>query len=318
MAVPLRFLTLRANPNALIPQYPSYAFASRVQNVLRQEFLDAKENFTAPPPPTVICFTPAPVYTLGRRQTAALSLAELERLQSPLFVQASNLNRYGARVPGEPVFFTPTVTRSLRGGLATYHGPGQLVLWPVIDMHSPLHQHLTMHSYAFLLQQTTISALRRMWSFTPFMTKNPGVWVMSLKPGKSEQERKIASIGVYCKRYVTALGVAINYSTPVTGPEETNPWGRIVPCGLVDRDVTSARAELGLSDGNGPREDEVLKQLGDIWQQEFVKRLNMHVELEDESLASFDVKQSMDNLEAQVGDSDDRIIEAQPISNLKT
>ncbi|KAI0195696.1 hypothetical protein EV127DRAFT_451008 [Xylaria flabelliformis] len=253
--IAFRHFTLRSNPSAVLPQFPSYAFASSLQTLLQQELLTWKAQPPTsrgpPPPPSIISFTPTPTYTLGRRQTEPLSESESARLRSPLFVPTSSSSDLHG--PRKAAFFLPTITHAPRGGLTTYHGPGQLVIWPVIDLHSPLHAHLSVRDYACLLEKTTIAALEREWGLTGFTTENPGVWVRSTGPKKEDgsrgdggDERKIAALGVHLRRHVTGLGVAINYSMPVTGPAETNPWGRIVACGLGDRGVTSACAELGI------------------------------------------------------------------------
>ncbi|KAI0118266.1 hypothetical protein GGR51DRAFT_209122 [Nemania sp. FL0031] len=365
----LRFLTLRSNPGAL-PQFPSYAFASRVQTVLQQELLAWKalppSSRGPPPPPSLICFTPTPTYTLGRRQTEPLSETEVARLRSPLFVPTSSetWGGGGRRViharananadinredgpGGKTAFFLPAITHAPRGGLTTYHGPGQLVIWPVIDLHSPLHARLSVRDYACLLEKTTIAALGQLWGLEGFTTANPGVWVRSRGSrggdGASDggvgegggggqgqgqgQERKIAALGVHLRRHVTGLGVAINYSMPVTGPAETNPWGRIVACGLGDLGVTSVCAELGISGGrsssssssNNKRDSDdknALESLADTWRSEFQKRLKMHEDAGN--VASFDVAQSMRDLGAMVKDSNDYLVQALPLSNLET
>ncbi|RYC63885.1 hypothetical protein CHU98_g2306 [Xylaria longipes] len=319
-----RFLTLRSNPSALLPQFPSYAFASSVQTALQQELLSWKAQPPAsrgpPPPPSVICFTPTPTYTLGRRQTEPLSGCESARLRS-LFVPTSN-DLHG---PRKAAFFLPTITYAPRGGLTTYHGPGQLVIWPVIDLHSPLHAHLSVRDYACLLEKTTIAALERVFRLTGFTTENPGVWVRSVgsqrEDGSREgggDERKIAALGVHLRRHVTGLGVAINYSTPVTGPAETNPWGRIVACGLGDRGVTSACAELGIDNETNPMsgDEKALDNLAETWQSEFQRRLKMHKDVD--SRAEFDIAQSMKDLGALIKCRDDLLVTAHPISNLET
>lgn len=303
---------------------------------MQREFLTWKAQSPSsrgpPPPPTVICFTPTPTYTLGRRQTEPLSESETARLQSPLFMP--NLSGSKGQTAddddkhehehehkhehkheqGKAAFFLPTVTHAPRGGLATYHGPGQLVIWPVIDLHSPLHAHLSVRDYACLLEKTTIATLERLWGIAGFTTDNPGVWV---RPSDSRREgggdeRKIAALGVHLRRHVTGLGVAINYSMPVTGPPETNPWDRIVACGLGDRGVTSVCAELGLSN---PGDDQsALVKLGDAWRSEFQKRLKFNKSSDDQD--SFDINQSMADFAAQLKGRVDFLVRAQPISSL--
>ncbi|TRX98657.1 hypothetical protein FHL15_000731 [Xylaria flabelliformis] len=320
--IAFRHFTLRSNPSALLPQFPSYAFASSMQALLQQELLTWKAQPPTsrgpPPPPSVISFTPTPTYTLGRRQTEPLSEKESARLRAPLFLPTSS-DLHG---PRKAAYFLPTITHESRGGLTTYHGPGQLVIWPVIDLHSPLHAELSVRDYAHLLEETTIAAVERVWGLTGFTTKNPGVWVRSTgskKEGGSRgnrgNERKIAALGVHVRRHITSLGVAINYSTPVTGPAETNPWGRIVACGIEDRGVTSACAELGIGNGADPMsgDEKALENLAETWQSEFQSRLKIYKGVEHRAL-----DQSMKELSSLFKGRDDSRVTAHPISNLKT
>lgn len=136
----------------------------------------------------------------------------------------------------------PGVKKTNRGGLTTYHGPGQLVFWPVIDMHSALYPKFGVASYAAHLETTTQRLLRDLFGVQTYTNKDePGVWVKT----SSGQERKIAALGVHHRRYVTALGIAVNIDIPVTGDEDVNSWARFVPCGLDGKLVTSVASEMG-------------------------------------------------------------------------
>lgn len=249
--------------------YPPYSLASRVQEHLRRCQLDFKDaaathnlpnhgaawpppqpplGVTAeaplplplPPPPTLLSFTPLPTYTLGRRQTAPLTEAEASRLNAPLHTPNN-----GGTLP-------VTVVHSPRGGLVTYHGPGQAVLWPVLDLKSAHYKHFTVRCYSRLLEDTTIATLRSLLGLEAYTTEDPGVWVHPRPSGNSASSQaakdpaKIAALGVHLRRHVSALGTAINVAMP--GPdvasEEMNPWARIVACGLEGKTVTSAAAEV--------------------------------------------------------------------------
>ncbi|KAI0913414.1 hypothetical protein F4823DRAFT_558975 [Ustulina deusta] len=326
----LRYLTLPSNPHALLPQFPSYAFAVRVQTVLQQELHAWKTRAPSargpPPPPSILCFTPAPTYTVGRRQAEPLSESEVVRLRSPLFVPTARASEKwiandSMGGPGKTTFFLPTVAHVPRGGLTTYHGPGQVVIWPVIDLRSPLHAHLSVRDYACLLEKTTIATLQRLWGLAAFRTNNPGVWVRSRdSPGRGGDagggERKIAALGVHLRRYITGLGVAINYSTPCIGPAETNPWARIVPCGLRDRRVTSVRGELLNSDSTSQDDDDntALERLGETWRAEFQRRLKLREDAD--SMVEFDFAQAIEDVGAQNQDREDLQVKARPISDL--
>lgn len=253
----LRHLQL---PHSWPALYPPYSLASRVQEHLRRSQLDFKDAGAAataatppqpplgvtaearlpqsrPPPPALLSFTPLPTYTLGRRQTAPLTDLEASRLRAPLHMPDGG----GTTLP-------VTVVHSPRGGLVTYHGPGQTVLWPVLDLKSSHHKQFTVRCYSRLLEDTTIATLRSLFELTAFTTDDPGVWVHpQVFPSQAAKDvAKIAALGVHLRRHVSALGTAINVAMP--GPdvvsEEMNPWARIVACGLEGKTVTSAAAEV--------------------------------------------------------------------------
>lgn len=120
------------------------------------------------------------------------------------------------------------VFRSSRGGDVTYHGPGQMVVYPIIDLKSKLRKDV--HRYLRYLEQ---AAIRTLGSFGIEAERNPpwtGIWI-----GK----KKIAAIGVAVRRGITYHGLALNVNTDLTYFE------RIVPCGLAWSGVTSIQQEIG-------------------------------------------------------------------------
>ncbi|ODA83264.1 hypothetical protein RJ55_01776 [Drechmeria coniospora] len=219
----------------------SYDHAQGVQDAHRAEFLSwkaltgAEHDEQPPPPPLLVSFESTPTFTLGRRQEN-VDDAQLARLRRPLDVCL--------RRRREPVqrSFTPDVRKSSRGGLTTYHGPGQVVFWPVVDMHSPRYPRYGVASYASHLEATTSRLLRELFGIqTSTVHDEPGVWVAP----SSRRPRKIAALGVHHRRHVTALGIALNVDVAVAGDEHLNPWARFVPCGLDGKAVTSVAAEAG-------------------------------------------------------------------------
>ncbi|KAG5975247.1 hypothetical protein E4U55_007778 [Claviceps digitariae] len=200
--------------------------------------------------PRLFSFEAEPTFTLGRRQdkiTAKLTA----HLQRPLRVE----------LPGLKETFEPQILNTSRGGLTTYHGPGQLVLWPVLDMHSSLHRQFGVVSYAHLLETTTQRFLHKIFGIDTFLAPDePGVWVTT----SSGRPGKIAAMGVHHQRFVTALGIAVNITVPVTGTEDVNPWARFVPCGLAGKLVTSVAAQLGT-----PAWDCDMKRLAVEWAELF-------------------------------------------------
>jgi lipoate-protein ligase B len=219
----------------------SYAVAAEAQEIYRSQLLKWKALSNANavasdvPRPHLISFESSPIFTLGRRQDD-LTAQQTSRLERELAV---DLEHRGSPIEES---FKPQTAKTNRGGLTTYHGPGQLVLWPVLDMHSPLYPRYDVASYAGHLESTTQQLLAELFGIKTYISRDdPGVWVHTTG---SDPPRKIAALGVHHRRYVTALGIALNIDIPVTGPEEINPWARFVPCGLEGKLVTSVEAEL--------------------------------------------------------------------------
>ncbi|KAK7408838.1 hypothetical protein QQX98_008960 [Neonectria punicea] len=228
-------------PGAFVP----YDTAHAAQDDLRARLLAWKnlpdDPPPDPPPPHLLTFEATPTITLGRRQSA-LTPTQSSRLRAPLRVVLPR-----RPVPVSEASFTPDVRQTSRGGLTTYHGPGQLVFWPVVDMHSPLHARYSVLFYAAHLEATTRRLLADVFGLASYTTRDePGVWMPT---PAGQPERKIAALGVHHRRHVTSLGIALNVDIPVTGPEDVNPWARFVPCGLDGKLVTSVATELQQRDG---------------------------------------------------------------------
>ena len=114
-----------------------------------------------------------------------------------------------------------------RGGDATFHGPGQLVGYPIVD----LKQHTQdLHWYLRQVEESLIIALARVGLTAGRVPKYTGVWV---------DDRKIASIGVHARDWVTRHGFALNVDT------DLSYFDLFVPCGIADVVMTSTRRELG-------------------------------------------------------------------------
>lgn len=259
-----------------IPNSPLYTTVSDIQELIRRQFLSAKDSSSSSPPPTLLSFTPHPTYTYGRRQKLPSSSSEEDQTTIPGL--HPRLLQPGAPTLSSPLTlpittspdttyttYTPQIHPSPRGGLTTYHGPGQIVLWPILDLKSPHHTHLGVRSYACLLEKTTISVLASLFGLSAFTTSDPGVWV-----GPESRPRKIAAMGVHLRRHVTSLGVAVNLDMPYIRSEDPgmNPWARIVPCGL-DRDVTDVGGEVGSGRDLGTR------GFADAWAKELAGRLGL-------------------------------------------
>lgn len=120
-----------------------------------------------------------------------------------------------------------------RGGDITYHGPGQLVVYPVIDMENFFTD---IHKYMRLLEEAVILTCQAYGVESGRIAGLTGVW---LGDAANENERKICALGVKTSRWVTMHGLAFNVNT------DLNYFNHIVPCGIDDKAVTSLQQELG-------------------------------------------------------------------------
>jgi lipoyl(octanoyl) transferase len=146
-----------------------------------------------------------PVYTIGRGGNEANLLAGRDRLR-----------QLGAEL-----------IRSDRGGDITFHGPGQLVAYPIVELRDPLD----LRRYVRTLEGAVIETAAAFGVTAGRVDELTGVWV--------EGERKLAAIGVRVRRGVTTHGLALNVNT------ELRWFDEMIPCGIRDKDVTSLARELG-------------------------------------------------------------------------
>ena len=169
---------------------------------------------------TVLLLEHPHVYTLGRRGGDADLLAtEAELIES------------GAQV-----------VRTDRGGQATYHGPGQLVAYPILDLGAT---GIGPVEYVRLLERVVVSVLGRCGVEGHRVEGRTGVWTHGsirpdLAPPLAGSDMKIAAIGVRISRGITMHGFAINVST------DLSYFDRIVPCGMPDVSMASIESALGV------------------------------------------------------------------------
>ncbi|WP_430811436.1 MULTISPECIES: lipoyl(octanoyl) transferase LipB [unclassified Carboxylicivirga] len=141
-----------------------------------------------------------------------------------------------------------------RGGDITYHGPGQLVGYPILDLEA---LNLQVRSYIFKLEEAIIRTLENYGIKSERLEGATGVWLDTKGPGKS---RKICAIGVKASRYVSMHGFALNVNT------DLSYFNHINPCGFVDKGVTSMEKELGHKLNMEDIKAELRKNLSDIFE----------------------------------------------------
>lgn len=119
-----------------------------------------------------------------------------------------------------------------RGGDITYHGPGQIVGYPILDLDNFFTD---IHLYLRTLEEAVILTLADYGITAGRYSGFTGVWLDT----DNENARKICAMGVRCSRWVTMHGFAFNVNT------DLDYFKNIVPCGIDDKDVTSMKRELG-------------------------------------------------------------------------
>jgi len=157
-----------------------------------------------------------------------------------IFVEHPHVYTYGKSAEDNNMLATPdylqamgaSVYRIERGGDITYHGPGQLVVYPIFDLEK---LNMGIKSYVSAIETCIVLTLADFGITAGIIHDRIGVWIDIGKPS----ERKIAAIGIRCSRYVSMHGLALNVNTDLT------MFRHIVPCGIPDKDVTSMERELG-------------------------------------------------------------------------
>ncbi|KAM0718220.1 hypothetical protein Q7P37_006552 [Cladosporium fusiforme] len=188
-----------------LPGLTHYTHASKLQNLRASKLLAHKAN----PKENKIDYHPFvltaqfhPVYTCGRREVGNVTAQQI-----------AHLTATGAEFH-----------EAQRGGQTTFHGPGQLVAYPIID----LKRHaLTPRCYVHLLERVVMKTCAH-YGVDTRRTENPGVWY--------DEDRKICAVGVHLRRNVSSHGIGLNVSTDLG-------WlDRIVACGMEDKRATSLEA----------------------------------------------------------------------------
>jgi lipoate-protein ligase B len=140
-----------------------------------------------------------------------------------------------------------------RGGRVTYHGPGQLVAYPIVSL-APYGDDV--HEYVRRLERVMIAALADHGVEAGLIKGQTGVWVDPSSVGA----RKIGSIGVHVSRGVTTHGLAVNVSN------DLQPFEWIVPCGIEGCAVTSLSRELGSEQDLGAFAATLMARFGEVYE----------------------------------------------------
>lgn len=212
----------------------AYQEAWDKQEVLFKEKVDRKfvnrnlpENEQQLPDNHLIFCEHPHVYTLGKSGS-----------ENNLLIDEAFLQKIGA-----------TYVPINRGGDITYHGPGQLVGYPILD----LEQFFTdIHKYLRYLEEAVILTIAEYGLKGERYEGYTGVWLDVDQPNKA---RKICAMGVRCSRWVTMHGFAFNVNT------DLNYFNHIVPCGISDKQVTSMQQELGYTLNMDEVKDKLKKHL---------------------------------------------------------
>lgn len=186
-----------------------YRTAWERQTALFNEAIRLKQNGAAHDDIVVMC-EHEPVITLGRNGNIKNLLLDTASLA----------------MKGVEYFHTD------RGGDITFHGPGQLVVYPIIDLQ---HYGIGLKEYVSRLEQSVITLLSEYAIAGSHVDGASGVWL----DAGGQRERKICAVGIRASHHVTMHGIGLNVNT------DLNYFKLINPCGFVSKGVTSMQAELG-------------------------------------------------------------------------
>ncbi len=187
-----------------------YQTAWDLQKVIQKRLIDNKRSETPEEIPHICLLVEhPPVFTLGKSGD-----------ETNLLASEKDLQENGA-----------TFIRIDRGGDITYHGPGQIVGYPILDLD---RFYTDIHRYLRDLEQVIMDTCSDFGIQTGRFKDRTGVWV----DAEQGNEKKICAMGIRCSRWVTMHGFALNVAP------DLKHFSMIVPCGIDDRAVTSMEMEL--------------------------------------------------------------------------
>lgn len=203
-------LTVRTIDLGRMPYRDCWEYQQRLFDVLTARRGDASDEAG-----WLLTVEHPPVYTLGKSGKAQNLLVGEE------FLRAKGAEYYHID----------------RGGDITFHGPGQAVCYPILDL---ARLGIGLREYIFRLEESVIEVVGRYGIRGARIAGASGVWIgEGATPDGEGRPRKICAIGVRSSRYVTMHGFALNVTTDLEW------FSRINPCGFTDRGVTSIAAETG-------------------------------------------------------------------------
>ncbi|MCS6934294.1 MAG: lipoyl(octanoyl) transferase LipB [Chitinophagales bacterium] len=180
-----------------------YSEVWQLQEQFFRQNITAKENGLPTTQHVILC-EHHPVYTLGKSGKTENILVDPSTVGADFF-------------------------KTDRGGDVTFHGPGQLVVYPILDLD---YFKLGTAAYVHRLEETILRTLKNYNIAGERLPEAPGIWLLQPFP------RKIAAIGIRVSRGITQHGIAINVNT------DLSYFTKIIPCGLAGKAVTSVEHEL--------------------------------------------------------------------------
>ncbi|HWY11037.1 MAG TPA: lipoyl(octanoyl) transferase LipB [Bacteroidia bacterium] len=212
---------------ALLDYKTCWDYQDALFNKTVEQKISNRNNNTELPTPNYLLFVEHPhVYTLGKSGDETNLLINEKALREK-----------------EAAYY-----KINRGGDITYHGPGQLVAYPILDLDNFFTD---IHKYLRLLEETIILTLAEYDIKGERSEGETGVWIDVANPNKV---RKICAMGVRCSRWVTMHGWGFNVNS------DLNYFNNIIPCGIENKAVTSLNKELGVKEINMTKVKEKLKK----------------------------------------------------------
>ncbi len=233
MSIKIKFQDLKSADYKKAWQYQEKLF----EEILREKTAGLSVRDDNDPIAGYLLFCEHPhVYTLGKSGA-----------ENNLLINAGFLEKISA-----------TYYRTNRGGDITYHGPGQIVGYPIFDLEKI---NLGIRKYIFNLEEAVIMTLKDFGITSARLGSASGVW---LDPDDPVKSRKICAIGVRASRHVTMHGFAFNVNT------DLDYFTHINPCGFKDKGVTSMEKELGEKQDYGRVKETLKENLSSVFMMELL------------------------------------------------